>query len=340
MKANLGICCGALATLVLAGCWSSSSPQVVVYTALDAEFSQPIFDDFQRETHIQVLPKFDVESTKTVGLAGALVAERDRPRADVFWNNEILHTIRLESLGLLEPYVPAAAGNYPEMYRARDETWCGFAARARVLLINTRRVPQNRRPHSMEDLADPQWRGQTAMAKPLFGTTATQAACLFSVWGDARARDYFHRLYANKVQIMSGNKQVALAVAAGQAAFGVTDTDDAIAEVDRGQPVEIVYPDQRSGELGTLFIPNTVAILKNCPHPQEARRLVEYLLAPGVEARLAAGSSAQIPLSRQERATVRVATPASIRPMEVDFAAAAQAWDAAAEFLRGEFTGD
>ena len=70
-----------LAVVLIAGCWSRSSREVIVYTALDSEFSEPIFADFEASTGIKVLPKFDTESTKTVGLARALLAERDRWRS-------------------------------------------------------------------------------------------------------------------------------------------------------------------------------------------------------------------------------------------------------------------
>ena len=89
---------------------------------------------------------------------------------------------------------------------------------------------------------------------------------------------------------------MALSVAAGQLAFGLTDTDDAIEEVENGRPVAIVYPDQGEGQIGTLVIPNTLAIIKGSPNPEAARRLVDYLLSPAVEAKLAQGPSAQIPL--------------------------------------------
>src|SRR2546423_6084223 len=124
---------------------------------------------------------------------------------------------------------------------------------------------------------------------PLLGTTATQAACLFAAWGDERAKSYFLRLKANQIQVLGGNKQVAVDVGNGKLAFGLTDTDDALEEIRAGQPVEIVYPDQQPDGLGTLFIPNTLAIVKGCPHPAAARRLVEYLLSPEVEAKLAVG---------------------------------------------------
>ena len=103
--------------LGLPGCWWSAGPEVVVYTALDSEFAQPIFEDFTAQTGIAVRAKFDTESTKTVGLAEAILMESSRPRCDVFWNNEILNTLRLQRRGLLEAYRPPAVDSYPAAYR-------------------------------------------------------------------------------------------------------------------------------------------------------------------------------------------------------------------------------
>lgn len=328
------------ATLLSAGCWRASEQEVVVYTALDSEFSKPILEQFGEQTRIAVRPKFDVESTKTVALAEAILAEAARPRCDVFWNNEILNTLRLDQRGLLEAYRSAGAENFPAEFRSPRDTWHGFAARARVLVVNTDLVPEGQRPASLEDLANPKWRGKTAIAKPLFGTTATHAACLFAYWGDRRAKEFFGRLKANEVKILSGNRQVAMSVAAGQLAFGLTDTDDAVGELEKGFPVAIVYPDQQPGGMGTLFIPNTLGIIKGGPNPEQARRLLDYLLSPEVESQLAACPSAQIPLNRKVKAPVRVATPQTVRPMPIDFEAAAAKWEITARFLRDELTGD
>jgi len=324
---------------ILGGCWWKSGPEVVVYTALDSEFSEPIFAEFTAATGIAVRPKFDTEATKTVGLAQAIMAEAARPRCDVFWNNEILNTLRIETEGLLAVYHPPIAESYPEMYRSPEGTWHGFAARARVLVVNTDLVPEDGRPASIHDLADAKWRGKAGIAKPLFGTTATHAACLFAHWGHEEAKEYFRKLKANEVQILSGNKQVALSVAAGRLAFGLTDTDDAIIEMEKGMPVAIVYPDQGEDEMGTLFIPNTLSIIQGGPNPEAARRLVDYLLSPAVEKKLAAGPSAQIPLNAQLDVDIRVETPRTVKPMRVDFEAAAACWDTAARFLRDEFAG-
>ena len=109
----------------------------------------------------------------------------------------------------------------------------------------------------------------------MFGTTATHAAVLFAEWGDQRAKEFFRALKKNN-KIMGGNKQVATAVGRGELAFGLTDTDDAIIEKENGRPVEIVYPDQAEGGVGTLLIPNTICLIKRGPNPREARKLIDH----------------------------------------------------------------
>ena len=133
--------------------------------------------------------------------------------------------------GLLAPFEPGHAADVPETFKAKDGTGYGFAARVRILLVNTERIPEAERPQSIKDLLDPKWKGKIGIAKPLFGTTATHAACLFAAWGDEKASAYFRDLKANGVQVLSGNKQAATAVSSGQIAFGLTDTNDAMGEI-------------------------------------------------------------------------------------------------------------
>ncbi|MFI4876388.1 MAG: extracellular solute-binding protein [Blastopirellula sp. JB062] len=325
---------GSLAVFAVmsAGCRFGSDNEAVVYVALDREFSEPHFLAFEKETGVHVAAKYDAEANKTVGLTAALLAEKNRPRCDLFWNNEVLNTLRLEKAGLLDAYLPPNAEDFPAEFRSPDGTWHGFASRARVLLANTELVKEDERPTSIRDLLDPQWKERCGFAKPLFGTTATHAAVLFSVWGDEEAKRFFAQLKEN-ARMFPGNKQVAVAVGNGQIAFGLTDTDDAIGELRRGSPVAIIYPDQGQGELGTLYIPNTLAILRDCPHPERARQLVDYLLRPAVETALANGPSAQIPLNAKVVVDTQVETPRTRRAMQVDFRKAADRWDAAADYL-------
>lgn len=325
--------------IALAMCGCGRDGGLVAYTALDREFSEPIYKAYEARSGKTIRAKYDIESAKTVGLAQAIIAEADRPRCDLFWNNEILNTLRLKKKGLLAPFHPPNGADIPETFRDKDGHWYGFAARARILLVNTRLVPEAERPTSIRDLLDPKWKGKIGLAKPLFGTTATHAACLFAAWGDDKAKAYYRGLKANGVQVLSGNKQVAQAVGAGTIAIGMTDTDDAMEEVAVGNPVAIVYPDRGPDGLGTLFIPNTVAVIKGAPHPRDAADLANYLLSPEVESALAKGPSAQIPLNRKTETPARVETPRTVKPMPVDFARAADLWDQVAAFLAEEFAG-
>ena len=331
-----------LGALGLAGC-GKAAPRVVLYCAQDREFALGVLETFRERTGLEVVPKFDTEQNKSVGLYTELVAEKDRPRCDVFWNNEIVSTIRLQRQGLLKAYDSPSGADYPAWAKAEDHTWHAFASRARILIVNTDRAKEM--PASLLDLADPRWKGEAVMARPQFGTTATQTACLFEVLGKEKAEDYLRRLKANDVQLAPGNKQVAEWVARGKTpsgkavSVGVTDTDDAIDEVKAGKPVRIVFPD-RSG-MGTLFIPNTLCIPKGCPNPDGAKKLVDFLLSAEVEKRLAEGPSAQIPLNPKVTAKLppQIETPASLTVMRVDWAKAADCWDDAQTFVTNLFAG-
>jgi iron(III) transport system substrate-binding protein len=328
--------------LGLAGC-SRRDSRVVVYCAQDQDFAEGLLADFTRETGLAVAPKFDTEANKSVSLAAELEQEAGRPRCDVHWNNEILGTIRLARKGVYAAYESPAAAPFPAWSKAPDRTWQAFAARARVLLVNTNLVPEPDQPRSLLDLAAPRWKGAAAIAKPFFGTTATHAACLFDALGPDAAKDFFRTLKANDVNVVAGNKQVAVEVAAGRFALGTTDTDDALIELRAGKPVAMIFPD-RDGhpahpKLGTLFIPNTLAVIHNGPNPAAARRLVDYLLRPETEARLAEGGGFQIPLNPNVSARLPdgLLTPSQVKPMAADFAVAADRWDEAQAFLRAVF---
>ena len=318
------------------GCVSESEREVVVYCALDKEFSDRILKDFEEKSGIKVLPKFDLESNKTVGLANEIIQQSDNQRCDVFWNNEILHTLRLKQKGLIARYDCPNRTHFPKHFVSADLDWYGFAARARVFLVNTEVLPdQEEWPDSIHDLADSKWKGRCAIAKPLFGTTATHAAVLYSTWGEEKANAFFESV-AQNVVVESGNKQVAIQVARGNLAFGLTDTDDAIIEIEQGRPVALVFPDQLPNQAGTLLIPNTLAITKG-PNSSNAEKLLDYLLTREVEEQLATGPSAQIPLHDQSSFQSRV-EPDDLKIMPVDFESAAKVWETTKRQLKIVFS--
>ncbi len=326
-----------LCTVVFAGCLGSADNEVVIYTVLDKEFSRPILEELESELNVTIRSKFDVESNKTVGLVTELIQQRKRPRADIFWNNEVLHTVRLQRMGLLEPWSSEAAAEIPANYRAEDGSWTGFAARARVFIVNTDLIANHdERPRSFFDLANPKWSRKCGMAKPLFGTSATHAAVMFDRLGVDAAKRWYRQIKSNAV-IEGGNRQVAIKVGRGELAFGLTDTDDAMLEIDKGSPVSIVYPDQGDNQSGALLIPNTISLIANGPNPQRAKAVIDRLLQADIESRLAKGASAQFPLNPKVTVSSRANAPTSLKVMDANFESAAATWDQTIAILADMF---
>ena len=320
--------------LALLLCATAVGEEVVVYTALDEIYSRSVLDAFEEKTGIRVRAAYDSEASKTTGLVNRILAEQRRPRCDVFWNNEVAQTIVLQQKGALEPYHSPNADAIPDGFKDADGYWTGFAARSRVIIYNTNLVDEP--PASIDDLLDVKWKGKCTIALPLFGTTATHAAALFAQWGEADAKTFFRNLKVNDVAILPGNAQVRDMVAKGEYAWGLTDTDDANGAIEDGLPAKWLLPDQGEG-IGTLLIPNTVALIKNAPNPEAAKKLIDYLLSPEVEAMLAKMRSIQIPLNPAVSAPANVPKIADIKTMDVTFYDIANAMPMSMEFIREEF---
>lgn len=306
---------------------------VVVYTALDEMYARPVLDAFEAQSGIYVAAVYDTEASKTTGLVTRLLAEKNRPRADVFWNNEVAQTIVLKQKGILTPYASPAAAPIPAQFKDPDHFWAGFAARARVIIYNTQLLKTA--PAGLADFVDPKWKGRSAIALPLFGTTATHAAALWALWGNARAEQFFTRLRANETAVLPGNAAVRDAVARGEYAFGLTDTDDANGAVEDGAPVKWIFPDQEGN--GTLLLPNTVGLVAGAPHGPEGRRLIDFLLSAEVEAKLANLRSIQMPLKPGVRPPEQIPALKAIRTMPVSYDEIAQQMELSAAWLREEF---
>ena len=118
-----GLLLAATLLLGVGGC-SETRREVVVYTSLDPVFSESLLERFEKRSGIDVRIVTDTEATKTTGLVERVRREKDRPRCDVFWNNEVLRTIRMAREGLFDrgmrdnPLHHAAFGPRPERREA------------------------------------------------------------------------------------------------------------------------------------------------------------------------------------------------------------------------------
>ncbi|MCA1606721.1 MAG: iron transporter, partial [Acidobacteria bacterium] len=117
------------AMLISAGCTQqrnstdeTNAPvrEVTVYVSTDRVFSEPILRAYEQQSRIRVNAVYDTEETKSTGLANKLLAEKNRPQADVFWSNEPVRTLVLKRNGVLAPYKSPNAEGIPETFKDPD----------------------------------------------------------------------------------------------------------------------------------------------------------------------------------------------------------------------------
>ena len=293
---------------------------VVVYCSADKEFAELIFRAYEAKTGVKVLPLYDTEETKTAGLTARLVAEKARPRADVFWSSDTSRAVALVDQNLAAMYVPKTASTIPDRYKSAGGTWTGFGARIRVLLYNTSRVKPADAPSSILDLTQPRWKGRFAIANPHFGTMSFQTAALFAKWGDEKAIDFLRRLKDNGAVIAAGNSDVKDRVSDGRVDVGIMDEDDAVVAVRENKPVAIAIPDQDGPEaLGTPLMPNVALLVQGAPHAEQGQRFIDFLVSPEAEKILAESDAAQYPLHPGVAGPGLLPPLNAIRVMDVDY---------------------
>lgn len=308
-----------------AACTSRSGPRgagarVTAYVSADDGLAREVLAACTKATGIEVDAAFDTEANKTVGLERRLIAERDRPRADLFWSSEGFAPLRLAKAGVLRPLPSALVESWPAAHRDSSGRWLGFAARARVIVSRTGSgAPAPIAAWS--ELATPNLaRGSVAsiaIADPRFGTTNGHISALATAWSAARARGvdapeldaWLDGMRANGVRVlMGGNAATVEAVATGECAYGLTDTDDALAAIERGLPVAMSLPRTlAAGNAGggTMLVPNTVCAIAGGPGDRAlADAVAAFLISPECEDIIARSPSRNLPLG--PKATARV----------------------------------
>ena len=104
--------------------------EVTVYVSTDRVFSEPVLRAYERKAGVKVNAVYDTEETKSTGLANKLLAEKNRPQADVFWSNEPVRTLVLKKNGVLAPYRSPSAEVIPATFKDPEGYSTGFSARS------------------------------------------------------------------------------------------------------------------------------------------------------------------------------------------------------------------
>jgi len=246
---------------------------MIVYSGRKEKAIKPVTDAFTAKTGITVALK----TGKTSGLANTLLLERQRPRADVFISTVGGVMEILADKGVLSSYRSLAAEKLPVEFKSESGQWTGISGRARIIIYNTELVASDEVPQSVFELIDPKWKGKVAVAGTRERTTLSWVSWLIHEKGKDSIQKYIRQLGSNDLTILSDNSEVWRGVGRGEFAIGLTNSPNSHLAVGAGFPVGEVYPDQTM--IGTLVNLNAIAVIQGAPHPELAKRFVDFVLS-------------------------------------------------------------
>lgn len=156
----------------------------------------------------------------------------------------------------------------------------GFGIRllAYVIIYNEQLVSADKAPKSLEDLANPEWKGKIWALDPKTHLSAgIFHLYLMKTWGEKKYFDWVRKLKANDVVWHNVAQRVATAVGTGEAAVGLAYHSNALAEALENRPVNTIWTDP------TYIHPTALAMASRPPHPNAAKLLIQFLLYEGMK---------------------------------------------------------
>jgi iron(III) transport system substrate-binding protein len=251
---------------------SMAAEEVVVYSSVDEENAKKLLDAFTKATGVDVRFTF-LSSGPAVA---RLEAEKANPRADVWFGAPSENHVAAREKGLTQPYVSPQARDLAPRFKDKDGYWTSFYMNPLGLGVNTK-VLKDRgapMPASWEDLLRPEFRNQIQMPSPqTSGTGYNMIASLVQTWGEDRTFEYLKKLHPNVQTYTQSGTAPSKAAAIGQAAIGIQFTPAFLQLADEGYPLVVVFPKE-----GVGFEAPAISIIKGAPHPEAAKKLVDWFL--------------------------------------------------------------
>ena len=252
---NLAILAAAL--MVLPGL--AAAAEVVLYSSNPSELLDLVSKGFEAKTGIKV----SVVRLGTGEAMKRIAAEKDKPLCDVFWSGDV--AVLENAKENFQPYRSPEAKGLPAGYVEKEARWTASNAHVMIIMVNKALVKERtcRRPGRTSSL--PKWKGKVVMANPeKSGSAYAQAYGIYKLYG----WDGIRKLIDN-AKILDSSSLIYKGVAAGEYPLGVTMEYAAHRYIDGGDKnVGIIYPAD-----GAFMAPEATGIVKNCPHPAEAKQV-------------------------------------------------------------------
>jgi iron(III) transport system substrate-binding protein len=187
--------------------------KLVVYSGRSESLVQPIIDQFEAATGIEV----DVRYGSTSEITGVLLEEGANSPADVFYAQDPGGLGAVQAAGLLQSLPESILAVAPERFRAEDGTWVGISGRARVIVYNTDAItdPAVQLPADIYDFIDPAWSGRLGWA-PTNASFQAMVTAMRKLWGEEKTAAWLEGIQANNPMVFEGNTPIVEAVGAGE----------------------------------------------------------------------------------------------------------------------------
>lgn len=269
----------AVLSVLLAGCataktdLSSLSPpeedRIVIYTSHKSNVYQPLIREFEEQTGIWV----EVVTGGTYELLELLSDDSAAPRGDIMFGGGVDSMNQYLSLFSFCTY--PNPDEIAKPFLQPEGSIAPFSALPVVLIYNTKLVAPGDLT-GWEDLKKPEFRGRIAFADPEKSSTSLNTlSVLMQIGGEEALAQLAEALDGNQC---GSSASVASSVAEGSCLVGITLESSALQYITAGNNLAMVYPSE-----GTRCITDGTAILENAPHPENARRFLEFTLSRDVQ---------------------------------------------------------
>ena len=223
---------------------------------------------------------------------------------DVYWSASSRNYVELASHDMLaalpvDPALPQDIGGFPIaepklLYRASEIAGYGFTCNRKTLAQRNQTCPK-----TWAALADPALTGRVLLPVPSkVGFAPLMYEILLQRLGWEKGWALIGEFGASAVLFIPGGASLSDRVAKGEEDVGVNIDFFAQAAAAGGAPLDFVYPDIVG------FSPAHVAVLASAPHPQAARKYVEFLLSDAGQGILASPDIRKLPVRPSTYATL------------------------------------
>jgi iron(III) transport system substrate-binding protein len=256
--------------------FDASDAGVVIYSGRGEELIQPILDDFEDETGIDVAVRYG--NSADLALLIEEEAAAGNTQADVFLSQSPGSTGFLEQNDRLGTIPEATLQLVPETVRDDGGKWIGFSGRQRVLVYDTETVPENELPDSVFDLTAPEWEGRIGVA-PSNGSFQDFVTAMRATEGDDVTMQWLEDLAANDPLTYDGNSAIVAAVGRGEVPVGLVNHYYHYRAVAEDPSHSTANHQFAPGDPGAILIVTGAATLADSDRPRTAAALIDFLLS-------------------------------------------------------------